>query len=92
VGEVPFTGENHGDSGLVRRIDYLAIAHRSSRLINRSAARVDRGFQAIFEREERIGRARTTGSSAICLFSCNPASIATVLLPSAYPDSLLVLA
>ena len=59
--EMPVAGEHHGHARGIRGGDDFRVAHRAARLDAGGSSGVDRGLQAVGEREHRVG-----GDDAAC--------------------------
>ena len=65
VPEAALAGEDHRDSGVVRAVDDIPVADRSTGLHDRRDALANADFESIAEREERIRNHRAARKPAL---------------------------
>ena len=85
VTEVPFTGEDHGDSVLVGGRDHFFVANAATGLDHGADACRGGSVESVAEREERVTRGHSTARATGRTFGCDASRIETILL--AGPDS-----
>ena len=89
--EVPFAGEHHREPELVGLLDHCFVAHRATGLDHDRDTRRGRGLHAVFERVERVTRARAADRAPRGLLRRDLARLDPVLLTGADTDGLAVL-